>query len=96
VGGCVKLPAALALGAGETGEKVFVDLTELVLCTIRGGTERDVADQIDDLPEPNLVEPWAGIVLGSTPLSEALSRSIAVMASSINWPMVGCGAIDLR
>ena len=34
--------------------------------------------------------------MGSTPLSDGLSRSIALIASSTSVPMVGCGALAFR
>ena len=92
----IELAAALAFGAGEAGEEIFVDAAEGVLGAVGRSAESDIADQIDDLAEPLLVEAGRAKSLGSTPLSERLSRSIALMASSISWPIVGCGAIDLR
>ncbi len=58
--------------------------------------ERDVADQIDELAEPLLVETGAGVVLGQHALERgvvALDRAHRVVD---DWPMVGCGAIAFR
>src|SRR5579883_2839666 len=56
----------------------------------------DGADEIDKLAEPLLVEGGAVVLLGRTPLSDGLSRSIATIASSISLPMVGCLALARR
>src|SRR5437660_838819 len=56
----VELAAALALRAGEAGKEILIDAAECVLGAVSGAAERDVADQIDDLAEPHLVEAGAG------------------------------------
>src|SRR5665648_356238 len=60
----VELPALLALGAGELGEEVLVDPAELVPGTRVLVADRDVADEVDELPEALLVEGLAGVLLG--------------------------------
>ncbi len=84
--GRVELPAALAFGAGEAGEEVFVDAAEGVLGAVyplprplsrkraRGG-KCDVAHQVDDLAEALLVEAGAGVVLGQ----HALERGVVAL-----------------
>ena len=52
----VELAALLALGAGELGEEVLVDAAEDVLGAVGRAAEADVADQVDELAEPLLVE----------------------------------------
>jgi len=63
----VELPALLALGAGELRQEVFIHAAQGVLGAVLGGTEADVADEIDKLAEALLVETRPGVVLGSTP-----------------------------
>ena len=75
VRGRVELAAALALGAGEPGEEVLVDAAERVLGAVGRAAERDVADQVDDLAEPLLVEAGAGVVLGQ----HALERGVVAL-----------------
>ena len=60
----VELAALLALGAGELGEEVLVDAAEHVLGAALGVADLDVADEVDELAEPQLVERGAGVVLG--------------------------------
>ena len=60
----VELPALLALGAGELGQEVFVDAAEHVLGTGLLVAHLDVADEVDELTEPLLVEGGAGVVFG--------------------------------
>ena len=54
----VELAALLALGAGELREEVFVDPAEHVLGAARLGVadSANVADEVDELAEPLLVE----------------------------------------
>ena len=73
----VELAAVLALGAGELREEVFVDAAEDVLGAVRRSAKADVADQVDELAEPLLVEAGAGVVLGQHALERGLSRSMA-------------------
>src|SRR5450759_2867575 len=47
-------------------------------------------------PRRCLSRPGRAKSLGSTPLSEGLSRSMAVIASSTRVPIVGCGALAFR
>ena len=60
----VELAALLAFGAGELRQKIFVDAAQHVpgagLCV----ADLDIADEIDELAEPLLVERRAGVVLG--------------------------------
>ena len=60
----VELAALLALGARELGEEVLVDTAEGVLRPVGRGSERDVADEVDELAEAGLVEAGPGVVLG--------------------------------
>ena len=60
----VELAAALALGAGEPREEVLVDPAQGVLGAVGRAAERDVADQVDELTEPLLVEAGPAEVLG--------------------------------
>jgi hypothetical protein len=59
----IELPALPALGAGKLREEVFVDPSEDVLGASSRRAETDVADKVDQLPEPLLVEAKAGIIL---------------------------------
>ena len=47
-------------------------------------------------PRRCLSRPVRAKSFGNTPLSEGLSRSMALMASSTSVPMVGCGALAFR
>ena len=85
----IELTPALTLGASEARKEVFIDATQHVLSAIGGAAERNVADQVDDLPEPLLVEPRPRKSFGNTPFRDGLSRSIAVMASSTSVPNSG-------
>ena len=58
-GGRVKLAAALAFGAGEAGEKIFIDAALGVLGAVGGMAQGDIADQIDNLSESYLVEAYS-------------------------------------
>ena len=60
----VELATLLALSTGKLGQEILVDATEHVLGA--GGliAHLDVADQIDELAEPLLVQRRAGVVLG--------------------------------
>ena len=60
----VELAALLALGAGELGQEVFVDTAQHVLGAGFLVTHLDVADEVDELAQPLLVEGGAGVVLG--------------------------------
>src|SRR5579871_6952427 len=60
--GRVELPATLAFGACEAGEKVLIHAAECVSCPISGAAKRDVAHQIDDLTKALLVKTWARIL----------------------------------
>jgi hypothetical protein len=59
MGGRVELAALLALGAGELREKIFVDAAEDVAGAVGRAAEADIADQVDQLAEPLLVETGA-------------------------------------
>ena len=59
----IELAALLALGAGELRQEVFVDAAEDVAGAVGRAAEADVADEIDQLAEPLLVEARAGVVL---------------------------------
>jgi hypothetical protein len=52
----VELAALLAFGAGELGEKIFVDAAEDVLAAPGLVAQANVADQIDELAETLLVQ----------------------------------------
>ena len=71
----VELAALLALGAGELREEVLVDAAEHVLGAALSVADPDVADEIDELAEPQLVEGGAGIVLGQ----HALERGVVAL-----------------
>ena len=60
----VELTALLALGARELREEVLVDAAEHVLGPGVRVAHPDVADHVDELAEPLLVERRAGVVLG--------------------------------
>ena len=71
----VELAAALAFGAGELAEEVFVDAAEHVLAAALGVAEADRADQVDQFAEPLLVERRPGVVLGE----HALERRVVLL-----------------
>ncbi|MEA3220284.1 MAG: hypothetical protein OZX49_01390 [Immundisolibacter sp.] len=75
VRGRVELAAALALGAGEAGEKVLVHAAEGVPGAVGRAAERDVADQVDDLAQTRFVQAGAGVVLGQ----HALERGVVAL-----------------
>ena len=60
----VELSAALALCAGEARKEVLVDPPERVFGAIGRASERDIADEVDDLSEPLLVETGSPEVFG--------------------------------
>ena len=60
----VELAALLALGAGELGEEVLIDSAQNVLGAGLLVPDLDVADQVDDLAQPLLVQRRPGVVLG--------------------------------
>ena len=60
----VELAALLALGARELGQEVFVDPAEHVLGARFLVAHPDVADHVDELAEPLLVEAGTGVALG--------------------------------
>jgi len=60
----VELAALLALGARELRDEVLVNAAEHVLGPARLVAHLDVADQVDELAEPRLVERGARVVLG--------------------------------
>ena len=78
----VELASLLALGAGELGQEVLVDPADHVL---RAGVlvaHLDVADHVDELAEPLLVEGRTGVVLGQHVLERrvvALDRGHGVV-----------------
>jgi hypothetical protein len=53
------LPSAL----GELRQEVLVDAAEDVAGAVGGAAEADIADEVDQLPEPLLVETGTGVVL---------------------------------
>jgi len=59
----VKLAALLALGAGKLRQEVYVDLAKDVAGAVGQAAEADIADEIDQLAEPLLVEARTGIIL---------------------------------
>ena len=59
----VELATALAFGAGELAEEVFVNAPENVLRTALGVAQADLADQVDEFAESRLVERRPGVVL---------------------------------
>jgi hypothetical protein len=58
----VELSAALALGAGEAREEILIHAAEHVLGAVGCAAQCNVAHQVDDLPEPLLVEACAAEV----------------------------------
>ena len=71
--GRVEFAAALALGAGEAAEEILIDAPENVAGAIGLLGHADPAHEVDQLAEHDLVERWAGIVLGQ----DTLERGIA-------------------
>ncbi len=59
----IKLAALFALGAGEARQEIFVDAAEDVAGAVGRAAEADIADEIDQLAEPLLVESRAGLIL---------------------------------
>ena len=60
----VELAALFAFGAGELRQKVFVDAAQHVLGSGCGVADLDIADEVDELAEPLLVQRRTGVVLG--------------------------------
>ncbi len=60
----VELAAILPLGAGELGQKVFIDPAENVLGAVFPVAEADRADEVDEFAEAMFIEGGAGVVLG--------------------------------
>jgi hypothetical protein len=81
---CVELSALLALGARELREEVLVDPPEHVLRAVGRRAEADVADEVDQLPEPPLVEPDPREVLRQ----DALQRRVVACQSFCSKPSV--------
>src|SRR5208282_1740881 len=59
----IELSAFLALGAGELRQEVLVHLTQNVLGTVCRTAEADVANEVDELTEPLLIEAGTPIIL---------------------------------
>jgi len=59
----IELTTLLALGAGELRQEICVDLAKDVAGAVGRAAETDIADEIDQLAEPLLVEARAGVVL---------------------------------
>ena len=74
----VELAALLAFGARELREEILVDAAEHVLGAACLVADLDIADEVNQLAEPLLVERWAGIVLGQHTLER---RVVALDAS---------------
>ena len=90
----VELAAALALGAGELREEVLVDAAEHVLGAVGRVAQADVADQVDELAEPLLVEAGPGVVLGQHALERrvvALDRDHRVVDQRADGRLRGVG-----
>ena len=66
--GRVELAAALAFLLGEPGQEVLVDAAENILLAALGIAQADGGDQVDQLPEPGLVQRRARVVLGENAL----------------------------
>jgi len=62
--GRVELAAFLTFGAGELRQEVLVYPAEDVLGAVFLVAQSDVADKVDELAEPLLVEARVGVVLG--------------------------------
>ena len=60
----IELSALLALGAGELSQKVLVDPTQNVFGTVCRTAQADVANEVDELAEPLLIEAGTRVVLG--------------------------------
>jgi hypothetical protein len=58
----IELAALLALGAGELRQEIFVDAAEDVAGAVGRAAEADVADEVDQLAEPLLVEAGARVI----------------------------------
>ena len=82
----VELAALLALGARELREEVLVDAAEHVLGAGVRVAHPDVADHVDELAEPLLVERRAGVVLGQHVLER---RSCRARSRSSRHPRAG-------
>src|SRR5213593_2781335 len=95
-GTAFELSALLAFGACELGEEVFVDTAENILGAIGGAAQSDIADEIDELAKPLLVQTWRCVILRQDTFSDGLSCSIAAMALSTICPISGCGALAFR
>ena len=68
-GGGVELPAVLPLRTGEAGEEILIHPPEQIngavrLLPLAGGGELDGGDEVDQLAQPVLVQPGAGVILG--------------------------------
>lgn len=74
----IELAALLALGAGKLREKIFIHAAKHVHRSICRAAKRDIADKIDELPEPLLVQTGTRIVLGQ----HALKRWIVAFNGS--------------
>ena len=68
----VELAAALALGAGEAAEKVFVDAAENVLGLVARLAHADPGDEVDQFAQHHLVERRAIVVLGQHALEAGI------------------------
>ena len=71
----VKLAALLALGAGKLRQEVYVDLAKDVAGAVGRAAEADIADEIDQLAEPLLVEAGTGVF----PWQDALERGVVAL-----------------
>ena len=90
----VELAALLALGARELRKEVFVDAAEHVLGAGVRVAHPDIADHVDDLAEPLLVERRAGVVLGQHVLEHgvvALDRGHCIVHEPADDGLLGLG-----
>ena len=93
--GRVELAAALAFGAGEPAEEIFVDAAEDVLRLVARLAHRDAGDQVDQLAQHHLVERGAVVVLGQHALEAGVvpsrsrpspRRSACRWSAAWRWP----------
>lgn len=71
----VELSAFFSFRAGKLAEKVLVDAAENVLRAMLRVAHANGADQVNQLPEPLLIQGWAVVLLGQ----DALERWIIAL-----------------
>jgi len=93
----IELAAFLALGAGKLRQEVLVNAAQNVAGAVGRAAEADIADEIDQLAEPLLVEARARVILRQDGFERgvvALDRRHRVI-DDLPDRRLGCGAFQI-